>query len=91
MNETGWDDTEPGLATTFIKRSSGDITREIAAQGVNFVVNPEGELRSVAPKREGADDKNYVAERREKTERWTGTPRKHMTSPRLGGKNQPSS
>ncbi|HXX56190.1 MAG TPA: hypothetical protein VEJ17_00180 [Candidatus Nitrosotalea sp.] len=50
MDETGRNNTEPGLATTFVKGSGGDITRKIAAQGVKFVVNPEGELRPVAPK-----------------------------------------
>jgi hypothetical protein len=91
MKEAGGNDAEARFAAALIEWAGRNVAGEIATEGGELVVNPEGELRAMAPKKEGAEHKDGVANKREQTERWTGTPRKHETSPRLGGKNQASS
>jgi hypothetical protein len=91
VNKTGRNDAETGLPAALIERTDGNVTREVAAEVGEFVVNPKRELRPMAPKGERAEDEHGVPEASKKTKCWTGTPIKHETSPRLGGKIQASS
>ena len=90
MDEAGGDDAETGFAAAEVERADGDVTREIATKGGEFVVNPEIEFSAMAPKRKCTDNEDRVTETREKTESRTRTPI-HETSPRPGGKSQASS
>jgi hypothetical protein len=77
MNETRRNYTEPGFSSPFVERAHRNVTRKIAAQGSEFVVNPKRKFRPVAPKGKRAKNKNDVTDNRQKTKRWTRTPRKH--------------
>ena len=37
------------FAAAFVKRTGGNVAREIAAQRGDFVIDPEGELRAMTP------------------------------------------
>jgi hypothetical protein len=91
VKKTGGDDAETRFAASLVEGAGGDIARKITTEVGELVVDPEGKLRAMTPERERAEHKDGVAKTGKKTESWTGTPIKHETSPRLGGKNQASS
>jgi len=84
-------DAETGFAATFVEGAGRDVAREIAAEGGEFVVDPEGELRAITPQKKSAEDKNGVAETGKNTESGTRTPIKHKSSPQPGGNHHASS
>ncbi|MGB7435361.1 MAG: hypothetical protein WBR26_12245 [Candidatus Acidiferrum sp.] len=91
MEKANRNNAQARLSAALVKRTSRNIAGEIAAQGGEFVIDPEIKFRAMPPKGERAEYEDGVTETSEKAESWTGTPVKHKTSPRLGGKNQASS
>jgi hypothetical protein len=69
MKNADGDDTEPRLAAAFIERAGGNVARQVAAEGGEFVVHPEIELGAVAPERDGAKNKDGVTQASQKTKR----------------------
>jgi hypothetical protein len=70
-----------------IEGPRGFVAGEIAAEGGEFVFHPNGEFVAVAPKIQGAEQENPIAETSQQTQSRTRTPIKHGTSPPDGRLN----
>jgi hypothetical protein len=84
MEEAGGNDAEAGLRARQIERTDGFKTREVAAEGREFVLNPKREFLAIAPEVDGAEKKDGVPEARQETKSWTSSPIEHSTSPQAG-------
>src|ERR1700758_2480209 len=57
-----------------VKTGGDRVTNEAAADGAEFIVDPDGNIDAVEPEKNCSADKNQVAKYGEKTQRGTGTP-----------------
>jgi len=69
VKKAGGDDAKARFTAAFVERTRRYIAGEVSAEGGDFVVHPERELRAMAPERGSAEHKNGVAETRQKTKR----------------------
>jgi len=86
LDESRGDNDETRLAAALIKRTGRDVPAEIASEGGEFVVHPEGDFGAVAPQRVSADNESAITQESQKPKSRTRTPIKHGTSPRAGQK-----
>jgi len=49
MDEAGGNNAETRFAAAFVKRTGGNVAREIAAKRGDLVIDPESELRAMTP------------------------------------------
>jgi hypothetical protein len=68
MKEAGRDDAKTRLAPRFIERTGRNIAGKVSAEEREFVFHPEGKLFAMTPKKDGAEDKDKIAETSKKAE-----------------------
>jgi hypothetical protein len=62
MKKADGDDAETGFAAALVEGSGGNVAREIAAEGGEFIVHPESELCAVAPEEKRAKNRREITE-----------------------------
>ena len=73
-NEAGGFSGAGDLFAEAVKTGGDGVANEAAADGAEFIVNPDGNIDAVEPEKNCSADKNNVAKYGEKTQRGTGTP-----------------
>lgn len=81
LEEAGGNGEQAGFAAGLVKRTGRNVAGKIAAEGGEFVIDPEDEFAATAPEVAGPEKKDAVAQASQKTEIGTSSPIQHGTSP----------